>query len=42
MDGTPRLLGGHFFGFAFLAHQFEFAFGFLDGGGTQCQRIGTS
>ena len=23
--------GGHFFGFAFLAHQFEFAFGFFVG-----------
>jgi len=25
------LLGGHFFGFAFLAHHFEFALGFLEG-----------
>jgi hypothetical protein len=28
-----RLFGrGHFFGFAFLAHEFEFAFGFFVGG----------
>ena len=28
----PVLLGGHFFGFAFLTHHFEFAFCFLEGG----------
>jgi hypothetical protein len=27
----PVLLGGHFFGFAFLTHHFEFAFCFLEG-----------
>ena len=33
VPGRRVLLGGgHFFGFAFLAHHFEFAFGFLVGG----------
>jgi hypothetical protein len=27
-----RLFGGHFFGFAFLAHHFQFALGFFEGG----------
>jgi len=31
VPGRRVLLGGHFFGFAFLAHHFEFAFCFLEG-----------
>jgi hypothetical protein len=31
VPGRRVLLGGHFFGFAFLAHHFEFALGFLEG-----------
>jgi hypothetical protein len=30
LPGRPVLFGGHFFGFAFLAHEFEFALGGLD------------
>ena len=30
------LFGGHFFGFAFLAHEFEFSLGFFEGGVTSC------
>jgi hypothetical protein len=31
-DDDAQLLGGHFFGFAFLPHEFQFALGFLEGG----------
>jgi hypothetical protein len=32
-----ELLGCHFFGFAFLPHQFQFALGFLEGGSHSCE-----
>jgi hypothetical protein len=30
LEGLPELFGSHLFGFAFLAHEFEFAFGGFD------------
>ena len=32
LSDDAELLGGHFFGFAFLPHQLQFALGFLEGG----------
>ena len=32
LNDDAELLGGHFFGFAFLPHEFQFALGFLEGG----------
>ena len=32
LTDDAELLGGHFFGFAFLPHELQFALGFLEGG----------